>query len=56
MIEPSNMVTDAVFVAWETQFSNEQNEWDAFLSSLPQMMENSANLFELGFEPLRERV
>jgi hypothetical protein len=56
LIEPSNMVQDAVFVAWETQFTNEQSEWDAFLASLPQMMENSANLFELGFEPLKERV
>jgi hypothetical protein len=55
LIEPSNMVPDAVFVAWDTQFSNDQ-EWDSFIGSLQQMMENAVNLFELGFEPLRERV
>lgn len=55
MIEHSNLVPDAVFCAWDTQFQNNQ-EWESFLGSLPTMMENSANLFELGFEPLREKV
>jgi hypothetical protein len=56
MIEPSNVVQDAVFVAWDTQFTNDEGEWDAFFASLPTMMENAANMFELGFEPFRERV
>jgi len=56
LIESSNVVPDAVFVAWDTQYANNQDDWDAFLSSLPQMMENAANLFELGFEPFREHV
>jgi hypothetical protein len=56
LIEPSNLVPDAVFIAWDTQYANEQSDWESFLSSLPSMMENSANLFELGFEPFRERV
>lgn len=55
MIEPSNIVQNAVFCAWDTQFTNHQ-EWESFLGSLPTMMENSANFFELGFEPLREKV
>ena len=55
VIETSNVVADAVFVMWDTQFSNDQ-DWDSFLSSLPTMMENSVNLFDLGFEPLREKV
>lgn len=55
LIEPSNVVPNGIFIAWDTQFPNEQ-DWDSFLSSLPTMMENAANLFELGFEPLREKV
>ena len=55
LIEPSNVVPDAVFCGWDTQFSNSQ-DWESFLGSLPTMMENSANLFELGFEPLKEKV
>ena len=55
MIETSNVVPDGVFVMWDTQFVNEQ-DWESFLGSLPTMMENAANLFDLGFEPLRERV
>lgn len=55
LIEPSNVVPAAVFVLWETQYSNDQ-EWDSFLGSLPSVMENSANYFELGFEPFKERV
>ena len=55
LIEPSNVVPDAVFCGWDTQFSNDQ-EWDSFLGSLPSMMENAANLFELGFEPFKEKV
>jgi hypothetical protein len=56
LIEPSNVVPDAVFVAWDTQYLNNQDDWESFLGSLPTMMENAANLFELGFEPFRERV
>ena len=55
LIERSNVLPDAVFILWETQFTNGQ-EWDTFLGSLTTMMENSANIFDLGFEPLRERV
>ena len=55
LIEQSNAVPDAVFVNWDTQYTNSQ-EWETFLMSLPTMMENSVNLFDLGFEPLRERV
>jgi hypothetical protein len=55
LIEPSNVVPDAVFCGWDTQFTNDQ-EWESFLGSLPTMMENSANLFEIGFEPFREKV
>ena len=55
LIEPSNVVPDAVFCAWDTQYGNNQ-EWETFLGSLTTMMENSANFFELGFEPLREKV
>lgn len=55
LIEHSNVVPDALFIAWDTQFPNDQ-DWESFLGSLITMMENSANLFELGFEPLREKV
>jgi hypothetical protein len=55
LIEPSNVVPDAVFCGWDTQFTNNQ-EWESFLGSIPTMMENSANLFEIGFEPFREKV
>ena len=44
-----------MFVNWDTQYTNGQ-DWETFLMSLPTMMENSVNLFDLGFEPLRERV
>lgn len=55
LVEPSNVVPDAVFCGWDTQFPNHQ-EWNSFLGSLPTMMENAANLFELGFEPFKEKV
>ncbi len=55
MIESSNVVPDGVFAMWDTQFVNEQ-DWESFLSSVPTMMENAGNLFDIGFEPLRERV
>jgi hypothetical protein len=55
LIEASNVVPDALFVMWDTQFTNDQ-EWETFLPTLPTLMDNSANLFDLGFEPLRERV
>lgn len=53
LIEQSNLVQDAVFVAWDTQFTNTQ-DWDTFLTILPTMMENSAHAFGLGFEPLKQ--
>lgn len=56
LIEASNVVQEGVFVAWDTQFDNDEDDWEAFLSGLLSMMENAANMFELGFEPLRERV
>ena len=55
LIEISNAAPDSIFIAWDTQFANNQ-EWDTFLGSLPRVMENSANFFELGFEPFKERV
>ena len=55
LIELSNAAPNSVFVAWDTQFVNNQ-EWDTFVGSLPNVMENSANFFELGFEPFKERV
>ena len=55
LIEPSNVVQGAVFIAWDTQFTNSQH-WESFLGSLPSVMENAANYFELGFEPFKERV
>jgi hypothetical protein len=53
LIENSNAVQDGLFVAWDTQFTNSQ-DWDSFLYTLPTMMENSANIFGLGFEPLKQ--
>jgi hypothetical protein len=55
LIELSNAAPNCVFVAWDTQFANDQ-EWETFIGSLPSVMENSANFFELGFEPFKERV
>jgi len=55
LVEFSNAAPNSVFVAWDTQFANNQ-EWDSFLGTLPNVMENSANFFELGFEPFKERV
>jgi len=56
LIEQSNVVPEGIFVAWDTQFDNDEADWEEFLGSLFQMMENAANMFELAFEPLRERV
>lgn len=53
LIEQSNIVPDALFIAWDTQFENKQ-DWDTFLAILPTMMENSAHAFGLGFEPLAQ--
>ena len=55
LVEYSNLVPAAIFIAWDTQFVNKQ-EWDTFLGSLPSVMENAGNYFELGFEPFKERV
>jgi len=52
LIEQSNVVANAVFVCWDTQFTNNQDEWESFLSTIPTVMENSVNVFGLGFEPL----
>jgi hypothetical protein len=55
LIEQSNAVPDAVFVAWDTQFSNDQ-DLASLLPRIPELMENSANLFDLGFDPLRRSL
>jgi len=55
LIEQSNVVAGGVFMTCDTQFVNAQ-DWETFLPTLPTLMDNSANLFDLGFEPLRERV
>jgi hypothetical protein len=55
LIEHSNVVPNAIFVSWDTQFPNKQ-DWETFLPTLPGVMENAANYFELGFEPFKERV
>ncbi len=55
LIEKSNLAPDSVFVCWDTQFTNSQ-DWDSFLGALPTAMENSVNLFDLGFEPFRQTV
>ena len=46
---------NCVFVAWDTQFVNDQ-ESETFIGSLVHVIENSVNFFELGFEPFKERV
>ena len=56
LIEQSNVVQHGIFLAWDTQFTNDESDWEAFFGSLTSVMENSVNLFELGFEPLREKV
>jgi hypothetical protein len=55
LIEQSNVVQGAVFIMWDTQFANSQ-DWETFLPTLPTLLDNSANLFDLSLEPLRERV
>ena len=55
LIEQSNVVPGGVFVTWDTQFVNAQ-DWETFVPTLPTLMDNSANLFDLGFEPFREHV
>ena len=55
LIEQSNAVNGAVFVEWSTQYSNVQ-EWETFLPTIPPMLENAVNHFELGLEPLRDRL
>ena len=55
LIEQSNVVPGGVFVTWDTRFVNAQ-DWDTFIPTLPTLMDNSANLFDLGFEPFREAV
>lgn len=55
LIEQSNVIPGGVFVTWDTQFVNTQ-DWETFIPTLPTLMDNSANLFDLSFEPLREHV
>ncbi len=55
LIEQSNVVPGGVFVTWDTQFLNAQ-DWETFIPTLPTLMDNSANLFDLSFEPMREHV
>ncbi len=55
LIEQSNLTPNSVFVGWDTQYANNQ-DWDSFLGALPTVMENSANLFEIGFEPFKQTV
>jgi len=55
LIEASNVVPDGLFIMWDTQFTNDQ-EWETFLASVLTLMDNSVNLFDIGLEPLRERV
>ena len=55
LIEQSNVVPGGVFVSWDTQFVNAQ-DWETFIPTLPTLMDNSANLFDLGFDPFREAV
>ena len=55
LIEQSNVVPGGVFVTWDTQFVNAQ-DWETFVPTLPTLMDNSANLFDLGFEPFREHL
>ncbi|HVS52663.1 MAG TPA: hypothetical protein VHD62_09930 [Opitutaceae bacterium] len=47
LIEKSNLLPDAIFVAWDTQFGNSQ-DWESFVGTLPTVMENSVHLFDLG--------
>ena len=55
LIEQSNVVPDAVFIMWDTQFTNDQ-DWETFLPTLSTLMDEAANFFDLSFEPLREKV
>ena len=47
LAEKSNLLPDALFLAWDTQFTNGQ-DWETFIGTLPTVMENSAHLFDLG--------
>jgi hypothetical protein len=51
LIEKSNVLPDALFMMWDTQFQNAQ-DWDSFIRDLPAMMENSAQMFDLAFTPM----
>lgn len=51
LIEKSNALPDALFIAWDTQFTHTQ-DWESFIGSLPTVMENSANHFNLAFAPM----
>lgn len=55
LIEQSNIVPDAAFMAWDTQFSHPQ-DWDTFIAIIPTVLEYTANVFGIGFEPLRQSV
>lgn len=51
VIEKSNALPDALFILWETTFSNSQ-DWESFFAALPAVLENSAHLFDLAFMPM----
>jgi hypothetical protein len=53
LIEQSVPVPNAIFLACDTQYRNNQ-DWETFLPSLSTVMENSAHAFGIAFEPLRE--
>lgn len=55
LIEQSNIVQDAAFLAWDTQFSHPQ-DWDTFIAIIPTVLEYTANVFGIGFEPFRQSV
>ncbi|MEI8107429.1 MAG: hypothetical protein WCI46_06400 [Verrucomicrobiota bacterium] len=55
MIEQSNVAPSSLFVSWDTSFINNQ-DWPTFLPTLITLMDNSANLFDLGLEPFRNSL
>lgn len=51
LIEKSNALPDALFLAWDTTFANSQ-DWETFIGTLPTVMENAAHVFDLAFNPM----
>jgi len=52
VIEPSNLFPGQLFLTWDSQFASSQ-DWDTFVPSLMNVMENSARMFDLGMAPLK---